>query len=180
MTSVTFCTPSHVTIPSHSTQINAKTPQNGQDSSLFLRYAYKCYMYLWDTPQQTATFDFYSAESNVKPRPSIPSTNQCTVRRGYFNHCHTYTIVKEQYHDCIWPTSFVTSCRLTYRIRRCHVQWTAHTRAGMAAGSDKWYWSDKIMTLHISINTDSRLYFSIFKAENLSEYIKNVFFTSFK
>ena len=126
-------------------------------------------MYLYDTPHQTAIFALYSANSNIKPRPSNPPTNQCTVRRGYFSHCQTYTTVKELYHNCIWQKSSFTSCRLAYRAKTCLIQWTAHTGARMAAGSGKWYWPDKIMTLHISINTDLHLYFSIFTAESSFE-----------
>ena len=141
MTSVIFCTPSHVTLQPYSTQTNAKTLEDGQHRQpvppMCLQMSHVPIGHT-DTPHQTANFALHATESNIKPHPSIPSsTNQCTVRRGYFSHGQTYTTVKEQYHNGIWQIPLLTSCRLAYRVKTCLIQWTAHTGAGMAAGSEK-------------------------------------------
>ena len=94
------------------------------DSSPFLRCAYKCYVYyrthlIRQQPvppmclqmlrvfyyrthliRQKPPFFIQQNQINIKPRPSIPSTNQCTVRTGYFSHYQNYTVVKAQYHNC--------------------------------------------------------------------------------
>jgi hypothetical protein len=46
-------------------------------------------------------------------------------------------------HYFIWQMSFVTCCRLAYRINVVYSLPTTHTRDGIAEGSDKWYLLEK-------------------------------------
>lgn len=97
----------------------------------------------------------------MRVRERVHSGGACTwlvdslVGLGLFGSVSVHSITLVNIGQCLNTEALlysdqyhVTFCPLAYRINLFSVKWPAHMRIGIAAGSDKWCWSNKIMALY--------------------------------